>query len=72
MLDSIRGREIGPLFRPDNFIAGLTGAGNNWAKGHYTDGAELAEATLEVVRYGLQKLLICTWKSYVIILYISV
>ena len=50
VLDSIRGREIGPLFRPDNFIAGLTGAGNNWAKGHYTDGAELAEATLEVVR----------------------
>lgn len=50
VLDSIRGREIGPLFRPDNFIAGLTGAGNNWAKGHYTDGSELAEATLEVVR----------------------
>lgn len=52
VLDSIRGREIGPLFRPDNFIAGLTGAGNNWAKGHYTDGSELAEATLEVVRYS--------------------
>ncbi|XP_065202411.1 tubulin beta-1 chain-like [Planococcus citri] len=50
VLDSIRGREIGPLFRPDNFIAGLTGAGNNWAKGHYTDGSELADATLEVVR----------------------
>lgn len=50
VLDSIRGREIGPLFRPDNFVAGLTGAGNNWAKGHYTDGSELADAALDIVR----------------------
>ena len=28
------------LFRPDNFVFGQTGAGNNWAKGHYTEGAE--------------------------------
>jgi len=24
-----------------NFVFGQTGAGNNWAKGHYTEGAEL-------------------------------
>ena len=27
-----------------------TGAGNNWAKGHYTEGAELVDSVLEVVR----------------------
>lgn len=26
------------------------GAGNNWAKGHYTEGAKLIDAILDVVR----------------------
>lgn len=30
--------------------AGQTGAGNNWAKGHYTEGAELVDAVLDIVR----------------------
>ena len=29
---------------------GQTGAGNNWAKGHYTEGAELIDSVLDVVR----------------------
>ena len=29
---------------------GQSGAGNNWAKGHYTEGAELVESVLDVVR----------------------
>uniref|UniRef100_A0A8D1RGM6 Tubulin beta chain n=1 Tax=Sus scrofa TaxID=9823 RepID=A0A8D1RGM6_PIG len=29
---------------------GLSGAGNNWAKGHYTEGAELVDSVLDVVR----------------------
>lgn len=28
----------------------LLGAGNNWAKGHYTEGAELIDSVLDVVR----------------------
>ncbi|XP_023367725.1 tubulin beta-1 chain isoform X1 [Otolemur garnettii] len=33
------------------FVAtGNSGAGNNWAKGHYTEGAELLERVLEAVR----------------------
>merc|ERR1711861_52863 len=28
----------------------MGGAGNNWAKGHYTEGAELIDAVLDVVR----------------------
>merc|ERR1712061_813022 len=32
------------------FVFGQTGAGNNWAKGHYTEGAELIDSVLDVVR----------------------
>merc|ERR1719220_1222705 len=31
-------------------IFGSNGAGNNWAKGHYTEGAELIEEALDVIR----------------------
>merc|ERR1712130_226673 len=41
---------FGQLFRPGNFVFGQTGAGNNWAKGHYTEGAELIDSVLDVVR----------------------
>lgn len=37
-MDSVRSGPFGQLFRPDNFIFGQSGAGNNWAKGHYTEG----------------------------------
>ena len=37
-MDAIRASAIGSLFRPDNFVFGQSGAGNNWAKGHYTEG----------------------------------
>ena len=29
---------------------GQSGAGNNWAKGHYTEGAELVDSVMDVVR----------------------
>lgn len=32
------------------FISGQSGAGNNWAKGHYTEGAELVDSILDVLR----------------------
>ena len=49
-MDSVRAGPFGHLFRPDNFVFGQTGAGNNWAKGHYTEGAELIDSVLDVVR----------------------
>jgi len=49
-MDSVRAGPYGQLFRPDNFIFGQSGAGNNWAKGHYTEGAELIDSVLDVVR----------------------
>ena len=32
-MDSVRSGPLGGLFRPDNFVFGQSGAGNNWAKG---------------------------------------
>ena len=49
-MDSARVGPLGRLFRPDNFVFGQTGAGNNWAKGHYTEGAVLIDSVLDVIR----------------------
>ena len=49
-MDAIRGGPYGQTFRPDNFVFGQSGAGNNWAKGHYTEGAEMVDSVLDVVR----------------------
>ena len=49
-MDAIRACETGKLFKPDNFVYGTNGAGNNWAKGHYTEGAELVDQTMDVIR----------------------
>ncbi|XP_041973894.1 tubulin beta chain-like [Aricia agestis] len=49
-MDSLRAGPYGELFRPDNIVYGATGAGNNWAKGYYTEGADLLEPALDVIR----------------------
>ncbi|KAH3903033.1 Tubulin beta chain [Saccharomycodes ludwigii] len=49
-IDTIRNSKIGNLFRPDNYIFGQSSAGNVWAKGHYTEGAELVDSVMDVVR----------------------
>lgn len=51
-LDQIRSGPIGGLFRPDAFVSSQSGnsAGNNWAKGHYTEGSEMIEEVLDVLR----------------------
>ncbi|KAH8828784.1 beta tubulin [Flagelloscypha sp. PMI_526] len=53
--DSVLQSTIGRIFRPENVIVGLTGGGNNWAKGRYTEGSELFEPVLEVVRREAEK-----------------
>uniref|UniRef100_A0A5S6R593 Tubulin beta chain n=1 Tax=Trichuris muris TaxID=70415 RepID=A0A5S6R593_TRIMR len=49
-MDSVLAGTFGTLFRPDNFIFGQSGAGNNWAKGHYTEGVELVDSVMDVIR----------------------
>ncbi|XP_021565136.1 tubulin beta chain-like isoform X2 [Carlito syrichta] len=47
--DSVCSGPFGQIFRPDNFVFGQFGAGNNWAKCHYTEGAGLVDYVLDVV-----------------------
>jgi len=49
-MDAVRNGQYGELFRPENFVFGQSGAGNNWAKGHYTEGAELVDQVMDVMR----------------------
>jgi len=49
-MEACRQGTYGKIFRPGNFVFGQSGAGNNWAKGHYTEGAELIDSVLDVVR----------------------
>jgi len=53
-VDVIKASKIGSIFKPDNFVFGNNGAGNNWAKGHYTEGAELVEQVLDQVRQEIE------------------
>ncbi|XP_036619123.1 tubulin beta-4B chain-like isoform X2 [Trichosurus vulpecula] len=49
-MDSVLSGPFRQIFRPDSFVFGQSGAGNNWAKGHYTEGAELVDSVLDFVR----------------------
>lgn len=50
VIDAVKSSPYGQLFKPDNYIAGSSGAGNNWAKGHYTEGAEMVDQVLDIIR----------------------
>jgi tubulin beta len=50
VLDSVRSGEFGKMYKDANLIAGSSGAGNNWAKGHYTEGAELIDEVMDAGR----------------------
>eukprot|EP01084_Bolivina_argentea_P270631 460222_1 len=50
-LDAVKASPIGSIFKPDNFCFGsLGGTGNNFAKGHYTDGAEMIDEIVDIIR----------------------
>ena len=49
-LHVIKGSPIGTMFRPDNFVFGAAGAGNSWAKRHYSEGAESIDEVVDAIR----------------------
>uniref|UniRef100_A0A2K6MH64 Tubulin/FtsZ 2-layer sandwich domain-containing protein n=1 Tax=Rhinopithecus bieti TaxID=61621 RepID=A0A2K6MH64_RHIBE len=49
-MDSVLSSPFGQIFQPDNFMFGQSGAGNNWAKGHYMECTKLVNAVLDVVQ----------------------
>lgn len=50
VLDVIRAGPCRNLFRPESFVHSTRGAGGNWAKGFYTEGAEIADVAMDVAR----------------------
>ena len=54
-LDAVRARPHGKMFHPDNFVMGQHGAANIFAKGHYSEGAELIEETMDVIRHEAER-----------------
>lgn len=49
-MDGVRAGPFGQLFRPENFVFGQSGAGNNYARGYLSDGLDLIDAIMDVVR----------------------
>ena len=49
-IDAVRSGPLGRMFKPDNYVHAHRGAGGNWAKGHYMEGAELVDTILDIVR----------------------
>ena len=48
-MDAIKAGAMGNLFKPDNYCFGQSGAGNNWAKGHYTEGMGRLLGVLRII-----------------------
>uniref|UniRef100_H2Y4E9 Tubulin beta chain n=1 Tax=Ciona savignyi TaxID=51511 RepID=H2Y4E9_CIOSA len=49
-MDSVHSGPYGGIFKPGNCIFGTKGSSHNWAKGHYTLGAEIVDDVLDVIR----------------------
>jgi len=53
-IDVLKDKPIGKIFSVERLVNGNNGAGNNWAKGHYTEGAELVESVLDHARLEIE------------------
>lgn len=54
-MNAIRSGRIGQIFTPASFVYGNAGAGNNWAKGFLTEGAELLDHVLDQTRLEAER-----------------
>jgi len=54
-IDVIKASTYGARYKPDYMVFGANGAGNNWAKGHYTEGAELVDQCLDQIRKATEE-----------------
>jgi tubulin beta len=55
VLNAVRSdKAMGSLFNPDHFVSATDGAGNNWAKGYFSYGAEVIEEVLDQVRRAVE------------------
>jgi len=54
-MDVIKSGPLANLFDKQCMKFGNNGAGNNWAKGHYTEGAEIVEDVIDILRRETEK-----------------
>jgi len=54
-MDVIKSGPLANLFDKACMKFGNNGAGNNWAKGHYTEGAEIVEDVIDILRRETEK-----------------
>ena len=54
-MDVIEASPGGTLFKRDNMCFGASGAGNKWARGHYTECAELIDEAVDIIRRETEK-----------------
>ncbi len=54
-LETVRAGFMGQLSSPANFCFGQTGAGNNFAKGYYTEGVEILDMVMDLIRKEAEK-----------------
>ena len=54
VIDKVLNSNIGNLFHPDFILTRASGAGNNWAKGHYTMGNEVIDETMDIIRKNVE------------------
>jgi len=54
-MDVIKSGPLASLFDKSCMKFGNNGAGNNWAKGHYTEGAEIVEDVIDILRREVEK-----------------
>mgnify|MGYP000902560934 FL=1 len=50
VIDSVRASSFAKMFKLDNYIVGQGNAGNNWSRGHYTEGAEMIDEVMDAAR----------------------
>lgn len=53
-LETCRCSPIGQLFRPDNFVAGRVGSGNNFAHAYVSTGIDIRDPSLEAIRKEIE------------------
>ncbi|CAF0949819.1 unnamed protein product [Didymodactylos carnosus] len=49
-IDTLRRSPFGQIYNPELLVHGTTGASNNYAKGYFTEGAELLPSLMDVLR----------------------
>ena len=54
VLDMVKASPMGKIFKPDNLIFGCSGSHGHWGSAHVTEGAELVDEAVDVIRKEME------------------